>query len=80
MVRQVFIPTEGNNSIPFTIPREWYGKQVEFIAFPVVQEEVSDTDFWNSLSLEAKQDIELGISEIANGESIEYEQLMAQYR
>jgi hypothetical protein len=40
----------------------------------LVQEEVTDTDFWNSLSLEAKQEIELGISEIANDESVEYKQ------
>ena len=35
MYRKIFIPTEHNNTVPFTIPPEWYGKEVEFIAFPV---------------------------------------------
>ena len=36
MFKHVFIPTEDNNSIPkVTIPREWYGQEVEVIIFPV---------------------------------------------
>ena len=35
MHRQVFIPSKQNNSIFFVIPQEWYGKLIEFIAFPV---------------------------------------------
>ena len=35
MYRKIFIPTEHNNTVPFTIPPEWYGKKVELIAFPV---------------------------------------------
>ena len=35
MYRQIFTPTEYNSIIPVTIPREWYGKEVEVIAFPV---------------------------------------------
>ncbi|MDR0792345.1 MAG: hypothetical protein LBE82_03485 [Chitinophagaceae bacterium] len=35
MHRQIFIPSEQNNAIPFIVPREWYGKLIEFIAFPV---------------------------------------------
>jgi len=33
MYRQVFIPSEQNNVI--TIPRKWYGKEIEVIVFPV---------------------------------------------
>ena len=35
MYRTVFTPTETNSMIPFNIPREWYGRNIEFIAFPV---------------------------------------------
>ena len=36
MFRQVFVPTEDSNTIPlFTVPREWYGQEVEFIVFPI---------------------------------------------
>lgn len=35
MYRQVFTPTEMNNTLPFTIPREWYGQPIEFLVFPV---------------------------------------------
>jgi hypothetical protein len=36
MFRHVFIPTENNNIVPsVTIPREWYGYEVEVIVFPV---------------------------------------------
>ena len=41
MYRQIFIPTEQNNLIPFVVPQEWYGKTVEFIAFPVNESENS---------------------------------------
>jgi len=80
MVRQIFTPKEGNLTIPFEIPKEWYGKQVEFIAFPLDLEDPQETDLWDNLPIEAKQDIEQGITEIAKGESVEYEPLMARYR
>jgi hypothetical protein len=35
MYRTVFTPTEKNNIVPFIIPREWYGKDVELIVFPL---------------------------------------------
>jgi hypothetical protein len=36
MYRQVFTPTEADSELPpFTVPREWFGRQVEFIVFPV---------------------------------------------
>jgi hypothetical protein len=35
MYRQVFTPTERNNSV--VMPREWYGKEIEVIAFPIVE-------------------------------------------
>jgi hypothetical protein len=41
MYRQVFTPTELNNIIPVTIPQEWYGKDVEVIAFPLDIPEIS---------------------------------------
>ena len=33
MYRSVFTPTESNNKISLSIPREWYGKNVEVIVF-----------------------------------------------
>ncbi|GHT55900.1 hypothetical protein AGMMS49982_22290 [Bacteroidia bacterium] len=35
MYHQVLVPSEQNAHIP--IPREWYGRQVEVIAFPITQ-------------------------------------------
>jgi len=35
MYRQTFKPTETNSQIPFTVPKEWYGLNVEVIAYPV---------------------------------------------
>ena len=35
MYRTVFTPTEANNMIPFNIPREWYGRDIEVIMFPL---------------------------------------------
>jgi hypothetical protein len=52
MFRQVFIPNEQNNHVPFTIPREWYGQLVEVIAFPVspssnkAKQQTGDDDFY----------------------------------
>jgi hypothetical protein len=37
-------------------------------------------DFWTTLTGEQKADIEMGISEIEKGESVEYEALMNKYR
>lgn len=44
MVRQVFTPTESNNDYLFAVPREWYGKMVEFIAFPINDEHINETN------------------------------------
>ena len=36
MYKQIFIPTENNSSLPHvTIPREWYGEEIEMDIFPV---------------------------------------------
>ena len=35
MYRTIFTPTETDSVIPFSIPREWYGQNVEFIVFPL---------------------------------------------
>jgi hypothetical protein len=37
MYRQIFIPSEQNNSI--VIPRKWYGQEVEVIVFPTAEEQ-----------------------------------------
>ena len=39
MLRQVFIPTEDNSRIPLvSIPREWYGQEIEILVFPIKYE------------------------------------------
>ena len=35
MYRQIFRPTETNNQIPFIIPKEWYGMNLEITVCPV---------------------------------------------
>ena len=35
MYRTVFTPTETDNMIPFSVPREWYGRNIELIVFPI---------------------------------------------
>jgi hypothetical protein len=35
MYKQVFTPTDRNNTV--VMPREWYGREIEVIAFPVVK-------------------------------------------
>jgi hypothetical protein len=35
MYRQILTPTAQNPVIPITIPREWYGKQIEVTISPV---------------------------------------------
>jgi hypothetical protein len=35
MYRTIFTPTETNSMIPLNIPREWYGRNIELILFPV---------------------------------------------
>jgi hypothetical protein len=37
-------------------------------------------DFWNSLTDEQKEEIDLGISEIENGESLDYETVVRKHR
>lgn len=45
MFRQVFTPTEKNSAIPsVTIPREWYGQEVEILIFPVKHEEKNNVE------------------------------------
>ena len=45
MFRQVFIPTEDNNSLPtMNIPREWYGQEIEIIVFPIKYEEETNIE------------------------------------
>ncbi|AWV98785.1 hypothetical protein [Arcticibacterium luteifluviistationis] len=38
------------------------------------------TDFWNSLSSEVKEDINVGLSEIDNGEVVDYDDFMKKHR
>jgi len=35
MYRTIFTPTETDSMIPFSVPREWYGRYVELIVFPL---------------------------------------------
>jgi len=35
MYRKIFTPTETDNMIPFNIPHEWYGRDIELIVFPL---------------------------------------------
>jgi hypothetical protein len=35
MYRTIFIPNETDNTIPLDIPREWYGRNIELILFPL---------------------------------------------
>ena len=35
MYRTVFTPSETDSIFPFLVPREWYGRDIEFIAFPL---------------------------------------------
>ena len=35
MYRTIFTPSETDNMIPFSIPREWYGRDIEVIVFPL---------------------------------------------
>ena len=37
-------------------------------------------DFWNALSKEQKQEIEAGIIEISNGETVDYDSVMRKHR
>jgi hypothetical protein len=50
MYRQIFKPTEYDQTIPVKIPREWYGQTIEIIAFPVTAAietpTVSEEDFY----------------------------------
>lgn len=40
----------------------------------------SKTDFWNSLSPEQKKEIELGLEEIDQGETVDYDEFMKNHR
>lgn len=41
MYRKIFISPEGD--IQISIPRNWYGRNVEVIAFPVAEEQIEKT-------------------------------------
>ena len=43
-------------------------------------EQEQKTDFWNALSSDQKEDIELGLREIEKGETVDYDKLMKNYR
>ena len=67
MYRQVFIPNEKSNYIPFTIPREWYGQLIEVIAFPIFTkiEDNNDEDFFKLCGAwESDQSAEEMVSEL----------------
>lgn len=44
MYRQIFTATETNNQIPINIPQEWYGMDVEVIAFPIARSFLANND------------------------------------
>ena len=74
MYRQIFIPSEQNNYIPFTIPNEWYGQLVEVIVFPIYTPNVSqgktDDDFFKLCGTwESEQSAEEMISELKSARS-----------
>jgi hypothetical protein len=62
MYRQIFIPTEQNSYV--AIPREWYGQEVEIIAFPIAKEQekpqppVDYTDIQQVLKMTSKKDVQ----------------------
>lgn len=69
MYRQIFIPSEQNNNIPFIIPREWYGQTIEIIAFPVSivndsQENAEDDFFKLCGAWESEQSAEEMVTEL----------------
>ena len=43
MYRTIFTPTETDSAIPFSIPREWYGRNIELIVFPLDMQTTSKT-------------------------------------
>ena len=43
MYRTIFTPTETDNRIPFSIPREWFGRDIEVIVFPLDMQITSRT-------------------------------------
>ncbi len=40
----------------------------------------AETDFWNTLSIEEKEDIEKGITEIDNSDTVDYVEYMRKHR
>ena len=55
MHRQIFIPNEQNNLIPFVVPQEWYGKTVEFIAFPIDEDLAKNSEKKSFIYLQAEK-------------------------
>ncbi|MCL1932238.1 MAG: hypothetical protein FWF53_00275 [Candidatus Azobacteroides sp.] len=74
MYRQIFIPNEQNNYIPFTIPHEWYGQLIEVIVFPIsttnISQKNTDEDFFKLCGAwESEQSAEEMISELKSARS-----------
>ena len=44
MYRTIFTPTEVDNLLQFDIPREWYGRNVEVIVFPIDVHQITSQD------------------------------------
>lgn len=40
----------------------------------------AETDFWNTLSIKEKEDIEKGITEIENSDTVDYVEYMRKHR
>jgi hypothetical protein len=81
MYRQVFTPNEQNSTIPFTVPREWYGQLIEVIAFPIstfVHQQKSDDDDFYSLcgAWESDQSAEEMVAEIKSARKFREKDLM----
>jgi hypothetical protein len=52
---------------------------VDLIKKQLARQPLETSDFWKTLSAEHKADIQLGISEIANEETVDYEVLMKNF-
>jgi hypothetical protein len=59
MYRQVFVPTENNNNISFNVPREWYGREIEFVVFPIetpfIQSNIKPRLHWDEAAKQAHE-------------------------
>ena len=63
----------------YSIPDSLALRILEFFrASSIAQKQ--NIDFWTTLSMAQKEEIQLGIAEMANGESVEYETFMQKFR